>query len=715
MQELKKIFLASTFLLLMGQNGQAMWEGEKEISSSTRKSFQSSAEEGSSEAIHRKIEELTQKTRKVHDGGWGNNYVTRPYSPEAYQKNLQFAKELNERLVEKGDSKAITRKIKNAWYGGIGYNPTFVEEKRNITDFDIRASAPEEKRNASDFDIRAYKSVLHPPSQETDLEEKGDVKAIEIKIEEVALEKHVYEKNPQAARKLNDGLVEKGNTEAIERKVEGLLFGRHNYEEKRVVFSSLRGELETLNSFNTSNHGHIELPLDILHHLFNLLDIGYLGRMAQLSSYWARVNATSDLWRNVGLTRYADYLSSEILQEDPRQTVIWHYLCVLANMKNSLDIEYNFIHRHNLYMYNPLDNYTHFLAEFVHELNNHSLVGRDDVASYGVGRYKYDPNFERRRAAVGDPQALEIIATASRYAPFRPNIGRKLNEYLVSIGNRRALERRANLLQKAGIGHREYVDWDFQLDCIRTSQILGYKRDPQIASELSKILIQRGYSAAILRKMLGFTLGIYSCNIDSEEVEKLNFILNKAEDSKLFEHPVIGFALGKYYGYEKDPDAARKLNDELAEQGDLVSMMIKLEGVEPFPIIVMEKEATCKQVNLLPSGHRESDVIKTALISHKFIMQKLFGLLKGGVSYQAIVGANDWAPIYEEKQYEGYGYKKNLFELRNYIEELTADSNWETRALGRYLKVIGLKNGTLGYTKNWGKAIEYIKQYNVPL
>ena len=58
-------------------------------------------------------------------------------------------------------------------------------------------------------------------------------------------------------------------------------------------------------------------------------------------------------------------------------------------------------------------------------------------------------------------------------------------------------------------------------------------------------------------------------------------------------------------------------------------------------------------------------------------------------------------------------YEKSHEEQRGFIEVLTRSEIFLTRGIGHYLKACGLKYGVLGYERNRGMAIEYIKKHNV--
>jgi len=163
---------------------------------------ESLVEKGDPKAIWRKIEGLA-GTRVC---SWG------------YQKDLEAARELNESLVEKGDQEAIERKLEGLECGRYGY------EK----------------------DLEAARKLIES------LVEKGDPKAIEKKISGLDRGYYGYEKDPKAARRFNESLVEKGDQKAIERKIFGLNGGYYGYEEDPVATRELneslveKGDLEAI-------------------------------------------------------------------------------------------------------------------------------------------------------------------------------------------------------------------------------------------------------------------------------------------------------------------------------------------------------------------------------------------------------------------------------------------------------------------------------------
>lgn len=79
------------------------------------------------------------------------------------------------------------------------------------------------------------------------------------------------------------------------------------------------------------------LPNMLVGYIFKFLDVNDLGRIAQVSVRWKKITENPNLWRDMGLKYYGDFLCDEYLRENPKQKVVSHYLSVSVNATENLN------------------------------------------------------------------------------------------------------------------------------------------------------------------------------------------------------------------------------------------------------------------------------------------------------------------------------------------------------------------------------------------
>jgi hypothetical protein len=133
--------------------------------------------------------------------------------------------------------------------------------------------------------------------------------------------------------------------------------------------------------------------------------------------------------------------------------------------------------------------------------------------------------------------------TASRFAEppnAKPKTEWEVNEELVEKSDPEAIRRKAE-----GLAYGYY----------------GYEKNPQAAREFNDSLIENGDQKAITRKIEGLAHGGDRYNVQST---------HSLHGSCRF-HPT--------YGYEKNPEAARKFNNELVARGDQEAIKRKISAL----------------------------------------------------------------------------------------------------------------------------------------
>ena len=111
----------------------------------------------------------------------------------------------------------------------------------------------------------------------------------------------------------------------------------------------------TLPSVSSNEDTTLDVVPDELYLLtFRFLAPQDLGRTTQVSTRWKKLTDTPDLWRYMGAKYYGDYLSEEDLKTDPKTQVVFHYLSVIVNATENLNVIERLVSHYRLALYAPL-------------------------------------------------------------------------------------------------------------------------------------------------------------------------------------------------------------------------------------------------------------------------------------------------------------------------------------------------------------------------
>jgi hypothetical protein len=270
------------------------------------------------------------------------------------------------------------------------------------------------------------------------------------------------------------------------------------------------------------------------------------------------------------------------------------------------------------------------------------------------------------QAAQGNEAAIDakIVALEDGEQGYEkgPEASCAYNEWLVGQGNEKAITRKAK-----GLANGWY----------------GYKNDVDAAIAYNEHMVEEGNSKAIDKKVVWLYYEGYGYKKDPAMAFSLNEYWVGQGSRRAMERKIKGLALG-IYGYKWDGEGAIVLNDHLIEQGSGKAIRRKIEwlvnGYCGYKRNVEAARILTEQ--LIAQGNEEAITIK------------IRGLSEG----TSIIGLD--LPLYQP----------DIAQLTSWLEEEESKgTRW-----ARYLKAQGLKYGILGFAKDRGAAVEYIKRYNIP-
>ena len=430
------------------------------------------------------------------------------------------------------------------------------------------------------------------------------------------------------------------------------------------------------------------LPNDCLMPAFRFLDPADLGRVARVSTRWKEASGDPNLWREVGLVIHGDYLSEEDLTENPRQKVICHYLRVVVFATTDLMKIDRLVRQYKLSLRIPFFNKHQDLSFLVGFLINlvTNLSSREELITQGneaVIRTKVNGLLDGQYGYERDLVAL-----------------REFNETLIARGDQEAIKRKISALSQGGFVDSNTYDIPphiyygvpalVAVDERHTYRTYGYERNPAAVREFNETLVARGDNKALERKIHGLADGHYCCEKDPVIVREINETLIARGDQKAIERKIYGLANGSH-GYGKDLAAARELNDALVERGDQKAIERKVVGRGYWGY----------QRN--PIDVREANEILVGKGNITALKRKIEGLIERRDSY-------------DPHHIAASGYEQNPIVAREFIESLSMSEFRITRGIGKYIKAFALKYGVLelGYKKETGEAIEFIRQNHIP-
>lgn len=285
------------------------------------------------------------------------------------------------------------------------------------------------------------------------------------------------------------------------------------------------------------------LPGDLLINISAFLEANDLGKLPQLSKKWQVMANMPELWKHIGLTKYGDYLTQEDLSENPKQKVVHHYLSILVNAKEKLGEINQLVRKYSLFSY--LDCLCHKvnLSFSGYSCNKFEFFSYNNL-EFLINLIENSEDFEKLYAQGNEGACHKKISSLIQEGATETAI--ELNEILIKRGNSKAIERKLNGLKEGG---RKYA-----LPAHPYSRP-PYRFDSTYYYQLGSIRNLQERSAS------------YGYVENRDELRKFIEYLVLTDNPEGIKQKLIGLMNGTN-GYDMDPKAAREFNEELVEKDD---------------------------------------------------------------------------------------------------------------------------------------------------
>lgn len=413
-------------------------------------------------------------------------------------------------------------------------------------------------------------------------------------------------------------------------------------ERQQVSYVSLSPAGSSRSELSSSTFSEY-FPDEILSTIFVLLEINDLGKVAQVSTGWKKVTENPDLWTYIGKKYYGDYLNEEDPRENARKKCIYHYLSVVVNATEDLNKIERLVNYYRLCFYCPpfmkgIDLIDNLITNFQpSSIEDLVAQGNRKAIEKKLLSLTEEKTGTRRRWIGQDTGWRDVSYFYNAYTPEYL----KFNNLLVEKGDSQAIERK---IMGLAIGDH------------------GYEKDPSAAKELNDVFVEKEDIKAIERKIEGLTEGKYGYDTDLSATREFNELLIGKDYAQAIERKIEGLLEGKF-GYEKNPTAIKEFNEVLVERGNAKAIERKIWGLLEGKFEYNKSPEDAKNFNdfLVEKGNPVA------------FERKFTGLYSGG-----------------------YGYEKNLTAARE-INELFVKRG-DQKAIAT--KIIGLAEGSHTYAKD---------------
>lgn len=344
-----------------------------------------------------------------------------------------------------------------------------------------------------------------------------------------------------------------------------------------------------------------DIPDEILLNILRFLDISDLGKTAQVSPQFKKNSEDSALWRHLGQKHYGDFLSEAALRENPKQKVIRHYLSVIVNATENLEGIERLVSHYQLNVYAPFKRHIeqNFLVNLVTDLlhfeefiaqGNKELIERK-IEGLSYGKYGYEKDWKAAREFIDSLVKKDNLLGIKKKAFMVGGSG--------SINSCIGYERDPQMQEE--LDQRLIKKGDLEFTYMKVVDLYEQswnKLAKQSSIKLNEQLVEKGYLAAIKRKIEGLSCGIYGYEKDPVAATELNELLIEQGDSEAIERKIVALSdAGTYplpfrgysnmcwsvdvpaYGYEKDPVTAKDLNESFVERGDPEAIERKIRSL----------------------------------------------------------------------------------------------------------------------------------------